>query len=25
MTCGTTIKSSKHGQRTTFYCPHCQR
>ncbi|AIJ08276.1 MULTISPECIES: bifunctional DNA-formamidopyrimidine glycosylase/DNA-(apurinic or apyrimidinic site) lyase [Edwardsiella] len=25
LTCGTAIKRSKHGQRTTFYCPHCQR
>lgn len=23
--CGTGVKSAKHGQRTTFYCPHCQR
>ncbi|AOV98382.1 DNA-formamidopyrimidine glycosylase [Edwardsiella hoshinae] len=25
LTCGSTIKSGKHGQRTTYYCPHCQR
>lgn len=22
--CGTTIVSGKHGQRSTFWCPHCQ-
>ncbi|MEN3753132.1 bifunctional DNA-formamidopyrimidine glycosylase/DNA-(apurinic or apyrimidinic site) lyase [Mangrovibacter yixingensis] len=22
--CGTAIKSGKHGQRTTFWCPRCQ-
>lgn len=24
-TCGTLIESEKHGQRTTFFCRHCQR
>ena len=23
--CGTPIKSVRHGQRSTFYCPHGQR
>ncbi|MEJ2344112.1 MAG: bifunctional DNA-formamidopyrimidine glycosylase/DNA-(apurinic or apyrimidinic site) lyase [Gammaproteobacteria bacterium] len=23
--CGHTIRSSRLGQRSTFYCPHCQR
>lgn len=23
--CGTSIKSSRHGQRATYYCPRCQR
>jgi formamidopyrimidine-DNA glycosylase len=23
--CGTPIKSAKHGQRSTFFCPRCQR
>jgi formamidopyrimidine-DNA glycosylase len=23
--CGHTIKSLRQGQRSTFYCPHCQR
>jgi len=23
-TCGTLIKRSRHGQRSTFYCPKCQ-
>lgn len=23
--CGTTIKLIKQGQRSSFYCPHCQR
>lgn len=23
--CGATLKGSRHGQRTTCYCPHCQR
>jgi formamidopyrimidine-DNA glycosylase len=23
--CGTTIKQLKQGQRSSFYCPHCQR
>ncbi|MBW7981060.1 bifunctional DNA-formamidopyrimidine glycosylase/DNA-(apurinic or apyrimidinic site) lyase [Enterobacillus tribolii] len=22
--CGSVVKSTKHGQRTTFYCPGCQ-
>jgi formamidopyrimidine-DNA glycosylase len=23
--CGTPISSIRQGQRSTFYCPHCQR
>jgi formamidopyrimidine-DNA glycosylase len=23
--CGTTVKSLRQGQRSTFYCPACQR
>ena len=23
--CGTTVKSIRQGQRSTFYCPHCQK
>lgn len=23
--CGTTIRQMKQGQRSTFYCPHCQK
>jgi formamidopyrimidine-DNA glycosylase len=23
--CGTAVKSLRQGQRSTFYCPHCQR
>ncbi len=23
--CGTTIKQLRQGQRSTYYCPHCQR
>jgi len=23
--CGTTIKEIRQGQRSTFYCPHCQK
>ncbi|PPS59404.1 hypothetical protein CRX72_29470 [Pantoea sp. BRM17] len=22
--CGTPILSGRHGQRSTFWCPHCQ-
>jgi formamidopyrimidine-DNA glycosylase len=23
--CGTAVKSTRHGQRATFYCPSCQK
>lgn len=23
--CGVTIRQTRHGQRSTYYCPHCQR
>ncbi|MGI9134137.1 MAG: zinc finger domain-containing protein, partial [Rhodoferax sp.] len=23
--CGSSIRSLRQGQRSTFYCPHCQR
>lgn len=25
LVCGSVLKGSRHGQRTTCYCPHCQR
>jgi formamidopyrimidine-DNA glycosylase len=25
VTCGTLVKSTRHGQRATYYCPRCQR
>lgn len=25
VTCGATLKAARHGQRSTCYCPHCQR